>query len=482
MTPSGFDPFSSHHGGENVSVGAFGQPIGGPPAGGFGMFGMEPLPEPELLPIPDAVRGFAIRLDLLDVKPPVWRRLEVPGDIMLNRLHDVVQAAMGWTGSHLHTFRTTNDRNPPPVFLTRFDLEEGDQGILEDDVRLDQVFEAKGDRLWYDYDFGDGWEHELRVEKVLADPPEVPRCVDGKLACPPEDCGGTGGYAELAAWVRGDYDEKLLPRVFENTEIGLVWLGDKWHPDVFDVESTNRDIALAIADPPPVTAELAELLEFERSQSGRSLWEMLARPESHGTTEVSAAAAAEATEPFRMLLEVIGDGANLTQAGYLKPADVEQIAKRAGIIEWWIGKANREDMTPPVADLRDTARALGLVSVRKGRISPTQAAKRCADDPQALLRHILGRLPLGKSQVDRHLGWTALAVVGSDCPVKFWNGTISGFMFDLGWRDGRDRHAPPHPMSPTLDALKILAGSTRNGWGRLPHEQVAAMARSVIRA
>ena len=127
-------------------------------------------PEPQLLPVPSVVRGFRIRIDLQRTKPPVWRRVEVPGDILLPRLHEVIQAAMGWTDNHLHRFRTSNDRNPPE-FLTQFDLDEGDEGMLEDDVRLDQVVANEGDRLWYDYDFGDDWKHLLRVEKVLDDPP-----------------------------------------------------------------------------------------------------------------------------------------------------------------------------------------------------------------------------------------------------------------------------------------------------------------------
>jgi|GEM_PF-2881494 len=135
-------------------------------------------PEPELLPVPTTVRGFRIRIDLQRTKPPVWRRIDVPGDILLPRLHEVIQAAMGWTDSHLHRFRTSNDRNAPE-FLTQFDLDEGDEGMLEDDVRLDQILSTEGDRLWYDYDFGDDWKHLLRVEKVLDSPPP-PRCASAE--------------------------------------------------------------------------------------------------------------------------------------------------------------------------------------------------------------------------------------------------------------------------------------------------------------
>ncbi|GEB95306.1 plasmid pRiA4b ORF-3 family protein [Microbacterium lacticum] len=439
-------------------------------------------PEPQLLPIPATVRGFRIRIDLQRTKPPVWRRIEVPGDILLPRLHEVIQAAMGWTESHLHRFRTSNDRNAPE-FLTQFDLDEGDEGMLEDDVRLDQVIADEGDRLWYDYDFGDDWKHLLRIEKVLDSPPPAPVCVGGKLACPPEDCGGVWGYTELADWVRSDYDDALRPEVFENTAEGRAWLPDGWHPDVFDIDETNELITSVTAEPIPVVEELESLLELARNRGARGLRDALAHPAASGVTDISTDEAADLTEPFRVLLDVVGDGVTLTGAGYLKPAAVEQIAHRTGITEWWIGKANREDLAWPVWELRATARALGLVSVRKGRIAPTQAIAKRRDDPQAMLRHITGRLPLGTTPAERHAGWMALAAVANETPAELWEESISELLFDLGWRDREDPYRAPSPESPTLDALHLLAGAMRaNGRPKGVNTAVAAVARAVIRA
>jgi hypothetical protein len=84
--------------------------------------------EPGLRPPPPEVSGFRVRLDLLGTKPPVWRRLELPGDLTLPRVHDVIQAAMGWTDSHLHRFRTGRDYRSP-YFVTTFDLDEGEEGV-----------------------------------------------------------------------------------------------------------------------------------------------------------------------------------------------------------------------------------------------------------------------------------------------------------------------------------------------------------------
>jgi len=438
--------------------------------------------EPTLRPVPTEVRGFRVRLDLHGAKPPVWRRLELPGDLTLPRLHDVIQAAMGWTDSHLHRFRTGNDHRSP-YFVTNFDLDEGEDGLLEDDIRLDQLLSEEGDELWYEYDFGDGWDHKLVVEEVLGGPPSTARCTGGRMACPPEDCGGIGGYEELAAWVRSGYDQGQLPGVFDDAAHAHDWLPLDWHPDHFDVEETNAALAIAVAEPVAVTGELAELAEQLEHRGIRLLREVLGRPLSHGLTEVTEAEAARLTETYRIFLDVVGDGLALTAAGYLPPRVVEQFAERSGISRWWIGKANREDLTYPVADLRTTARALGLVSVRKGRLSPTAAAIRAHQDPQALWRHIVGRLPLGTKAAERHAGWMALAVAGSGVPAQEWRGEISDLLFALGWRSGRDRFSPPPANSATLDVLNHLAGAARARWSEINGVDfaVAATARAAIR-
>ncbi|MFF0283685.1 plasmid pRiA4b ORF-3 family protein [Rhodococcus aetherivorans] len=100
----------------------------------------------------------------------MWRRLELPGDLALDRVHVVIQAAMGWFDSHLHRFRTGNDPRSPH-FVTVFDVDEGEDGVLESTGRLDQLLAGTGDRLWYEYAFGDGWDYVLAVEAVLAEPP-----------------------------------------------------------------------------------------------------------------------------------------------------------------------------------------------------------------------------------------------------------------------------------------------------------------------
>jgi hypothetical protein len=198
---------------------------------------------PQLRPAPTEVHGFRVRLDLRGAQPPVWRRLELPGDLTLPQLHGVIQASMGWTDSHLHRFRTGRDHRSPH-FVTTFDLDEGEDGVPEDNVRFDQLVTGTGDVLWYEYDFGDGWDHELRVEQVLDDPPARARCTAGRMACPPEDCGGIGGYTDLASWVRSGYDDALLPDVFDDAAHAQDWLPIGWHPDTFDLDEVNAALSV----------------------------------------------------------------------------------------------------------------------------------------------------------------------------------------------------------------------------------------------
>jgi hypothetical protein len=170
---------------------------------------------------------YQIKVTLRHIEPPVWRRIEVPADIKLGKLHKVLQIAMGWTNSHLHAFRVGQASYgiPDPDFPD--DMEN------ERNVRLDKIA-ANGDTLIYEYDFGDGWQHKLKIEKVIPAEPAVhyPRCLAGKRACPPEDCGGTGGYEHLL--------EVLRDPKHEDYEEMREWIGGDYDPEAFDLGAVNR--------------------------------------------------------------------------------------------------------------------------------------------------------------------------------------------------------------------------------------------------
>lgn len=168
------------------------------------------------------------------VKPPVWRRLLVPADIRLDRLHEVIQTAIGWTDTHLHVFSTRSGDYGIP------DPELGYRN--ERNARLAQFLQQPGDRIHYSYDFGDGWEHDIVLETRLNPEPGVqtPACLAGKGACPPEDSGGPWGYADLK--------EALADPRHKDHESMLDWLGrdsaDSFDPAACDLAEINEVLGL----------------------------------------------------------------------------------------------------------------------------------------------------------------------------------------------------------------------------------------------
>lgn len=178
---------------------------------------------------------FQLKVTLRGTKPPVWRRVLIDGSSTLDHIHDVIQAAFGWWDYHLHDFEIDGTNYGVP------DPDDDDWGLPttdESDVRLDSVAGA-GSRFLYRYDFGDNWRHDVVVEKVLpADATmTLPACVDGRRACPPEDCGGTGGFARLLE-VLAD------PRHPEHGE-RLDWIGRPFDPATFDPSEFEENLRLA---------------------------------------------------------------------------------------------------------------------------------------------------------------------------------------------------------------------------------------------
>ncbi len=135
---------------------------------------------------------YQLKIVLQGVRPQIWRRVQVPADIALDELHLVLQAAMGWTNSHLHSFTFGEHRYTMPY--EPGDLEELQ---MEDECEmcLSELITQPKQTFGYDYDFGDNWEHLVTLEKILPAAPAVkyPLCFTGKRACPPEDCGGIWG-------------------------------------------------------------------------------------------------------------------------------------------------------------------------------------------------------------------------------------------------------------------------------------------------
>ncbi len=159
-----------------------------------------------------------LKITLLYTKPPIWRRIIVQDNRTLRDLHRIVQIAMGWDDGHLHAFREK-----------RSSREE-----LPQSRHLTDVFARKGAKVIYEYDFGDSWEHEIKLEKAEPFDPSRPEplCLAGELACPPEDCGGTPGYYAILEALRNPADP-------ESEEL-LDWVGEGFDPEAFDAAAVNR--------------------------------------------------------------------------------------------------------------------------------------------------------------------------------------------------------------------------------------------------
>jgi hypothetical protein len=176
---------------------------------------------------------YRFKVVLMESHPPIWRQIEVP-ECTLDDLHEHIQTAMGWTNSHLHQFIVDDECYGDPELL--------DDGFYEaeivdsTDTSLSTLFgkARRGTRFRYQYDFGDGWEHDVTFEGRFATEPGVkyPRCVDGERACPPEDVGGVWGYA--------DFLEAISHPKHESHEDMLEWIGDGFDPNKFSPAVATR--------------------------------------------------------------------------------------------------------------------------------------------------------------------------------------------------------------------------------------------------
>ena len=250
-----------------------------------------PAPPSRRRPRRADVVSYRIRVDLNGTKPPLWRRLELASDLYLNQLHEIMQVAFGWTDSHLHQFGSGPAHYDPATehYLCPFQVEEGDPGIPEENVRLDEVLAEPGDKLFYDYDFGDGWQHTIRLERILPRSSSAPRavCIAGRRDGPPEDCGGVGGYELITAATESEH-----PHHADAVAEFARFYGDDIEPDhlratPFDISEVNGMLAgLDLAsepipgNPEPVhrlPGPLNDLLHAIRTPAGqRDLQRLLA--------------------------------------------------------------------------------------------------------------------------------------------------------------------------------------------------------------
>ena len=177
------------------------------------------------------MKTFQIQISLKGSKPKIWRRILVPAELKLTDFHQVIQISMGWSDSHLHQFIKDG------YFYTRR-MPEDDYWDEMNNVdyykmNVSDLLTKEKEKIIYEYDFGDSWEHIVVLEKIIPDDETLkkPVCLAGKMSCPPEDCGGVWGYAAMLEIInQPDHKER---------EDYIEWLGEDFDPQYFDLDEVN---------------------------------------------------------------------------------------------------------------------------------------------------------------------------------------------------------------------------------------------------
>jgi len=175
---------------------------------------------------------YQIMIELKNSKPKIWRRVLVPSNLLLSDLHKIIQTSMGWQNSHMHQF--IKDGEYYAANSDYVDMGDDDFSVDYKKIKISDLLTKVKEKMIYEYDFGDGWEHDVLLEKILPVDKKInyPICTDGKMNCPPEDCGGVWGYADML---------KILkqPKHKEYEEF-VEWLGDEFDPEYFDKDEVNE--------------------------------------------------------------------------------------------------------------------------------------------------------------------------------------------------------------------------------------------------
>ena len=465
-----------------------------------------PAPPSRRRPRRSEVVAYRVRIDLNRTRPPLWRRLELASDLFLDQVHEVIQVAFGWTDSHLHQFGSGPGHYGPETehYLCSFQVEDGETGIPEEDVRLDEVLADVGDKLFYDYDFGDDWQHTIKLEAVLPRRDFGPRavCVAGRRDGPAEDCGGVYAYELICAasdpqnpdhadavaelsYVYGEFADPEAMRVtpFDIGKINEALAGHGWQGQD---EPDDSNAGQQRNYPGP----LDELVRAARTTAGkRELRQLIGKARLDPPVLVDAATASRMVRPYTWLLDRVGDdGIKLTGAGYLPPAHVEAAMTELGLGEEWIGKGNRENQTLPVLHLRESAANMGLLRKRHGTLLLTSHARKLRGDPVALWWYLAKRIPpKSPDACETHAGvilLLALAAGAAEDPDR----VTARLLGAIGWVNGDGTEltelAAGQACWDTKTVLRRLGALTDDGPGHSaarPTAEGVAFARAALR-
>lgn len=180
---------------------------------------------------------YQFKITLKDIKPPIWRRIQVPETYTFWDLHVAIQDAMGWVDYHLHQFELIDPRTgiKREIGIPDDEFDYGIEILSGWRQKIANWFSMENKLADYRYDFGDNWRHEVKLERILPrdQNAKYPICIDGTRACPPEDCGGTWGYKDLLEILKNPSHKEYAEK--------LIWVGGEFDPEYFDVKEVIFD-------------------------------------------------------------------------------------------------------------------------------------------------------------------------------------------------------------------------------------------------
>lgn len=417
------------------------------------------------------IRPLTVRITLLDVEPAIWRLVQVDPELLLDDFHEVTQLTMGWRNRHLCEFEEPERADssellgPPRVWAHETMLLEGVPGLPLDETTVGEALNNPSRTLIYKYDFGDGWIHRIELVEGQGDGLDgaSARLLRAAGACPPEDVGGTWGFADLKNAMAGkplSPDTNLEPEnliEFANRVTGP-WRD--YDPDFVDIPAINRE--LEVRSEPPAEYQPDSLIDslahrvFEPYRVEFRTW--VSRALDSAPSTIDDESVAEMTRPFRWLMNRIGDeGIKLTAAGYMPPVVVSDLMRELDWEEDWIGKMNREDQTFPAYHLRELSTRLRLIRKNRGRLVIKKSNRDLVDDPEELLSLIGIRLPMfyGESVLN-HICLLLLIAI-ADGGYRDRDGYVTmltGSLQLLGYSD-RDGN-PPDPETVGRAAIEVM--------------------------
>ena len=178
---------------------------------------------------------YQIKISLKDVRPEIWRRLQVDSKTTLYELHHIIQIAMNWSNYHLYQFEIKDPLNKARIRYGNPELLDDPDAIDDRSTLISSLLTNEKEILNYEYDFGDGWNHLIKLEKIIHIGELIhPKCLDGKLNTPPEDCGGVPGFYNFLEIMTNKKD-----REYKSTK---KWYGGDFDPDFCDIFKINKDL------------------------------------------------------------------------------------------------------------------------------------------------------------------------------------------------------------------------------------------------